>query len=89
MTRGLTCDNLVSSVLWWNGPRWLSLPLECQPAQQRSDIPPKAREEERKVTHVCASITLKPLIDMSRYGTWMKLIRVTVYVLRAVKLFKT
>ena len=29
------------------------------------------------------------LLDMSRYGTWMKLIRVTAYVLRAVKLFKT
>ena len=26
---------------------------------------------------------------MSRYGTWLKLIRVTAYVLRAVKLFKT
>ena len=28
------------------------------------------------------------MLDMSRYVTWMKLIRVTAYVLRAVKLFK-
>ena len=90
LTRGLTCDNLISSALWWNGPQWLSLPLECQPTQQRSeDIPPEACEEERRVTHVCASIAVKPLIDMSRFGTWLKLIRVTAYVLRAVKLFKT
>ncbi|XP_068717083.1 uncharacterized protein [Montipora capricornis] len=34
-------------------------------------------------------VVAEPLIDMSRYGTWLKLIRVTAYVLRAVKLFKT
>ena len=89
LTRGLTCDNLISSGLWWNGPHWLSLPLEYQPAQQRSgDIPPETCEEERGVTHVCTAVTVKPFIDMSRYSTWMKLIRVTAYVLKAVKLFK-
>ena len=35
------------------------------------------------------AVVAEPLIDMSRYGTWLKLIRVTAYVLRAVKLFKT
>ena len=89
LTRGLTCENLISSGLWWNGPQWLSLPLEYQPAQQRSeDIPPEACEEERRVTRVCTAVAVKPFVDMSRYGTWMKLIRVTAYVLKAVKLFK-
>ncbi|XP_044166852.1 uncharacterized protein LOC122950905 [Acropora millepora] len=89
LTRGLTCENLTSSGLWWNGPQWLSLPLEYQPAQQRSeDIPPEACEEERRVIRVCTAVAVKPFIDMSRYGTWMKLIRVIAYVLKAVKLFK-
>ena len=38
LTRGLTCDNLISSGLWWNGPQWLSLPLEYQPAEQPSEL---------------------------------------------------
>ncbi|XP_044171594.1 uncharacterized protein LOC122955925 [Acropora millepora] len=89
LTRGLTCENLTSSGLWWNGPQWLSLPLEYQPAQQRSeDIPPEACEEERRVIRVCTAVAVKPFIDMSRYGTLMKLIRVIAYVLKAVRLFK-
>jgi len=40
------------------------------------------------VTRVCTAVTVKPFIDMSRYGTWIKLFRVTAYVLKAVKLFK-
>jgi len=40
------------------------------------------------VTRVCTAVAVKPFIDMSRYGTWMKLIRVTAYTLKAVKLFK-
>ncbi|XP_015767460.1 PREDICTED: uncharacterized protein LOC107346196 [Acropora digitifera] len=89
LTRGLTCENLTSSALWWNGPQWLSLPLEYQPAHQRSeDIPPEACEEERRVIRVCTAVAVKPFIDMSRYGTWMRLIRVIAYVLKAVKLFK-
>ena len=49
LARGLTCDNLISSGLWWNGPQWLSLPLEYQPAQQRNeDIQPEACEGEKE-----------------------------------------
>ena len=52
-------------------------------------FPLEIREEERKIAHGCTAVVREPLIDMSRYGTWLKLIRVTAYVLRAVKLFKT
>ena len=49
LARGLTCDNLISSGLWRNGPQWLSLPLEYQPAQQRNeDIQPEACEGEKE-----------------------------------------
>jgi len=46
-------------------------------------------EEERRATLGCTAVVVEQLLDMSRNGTWMKLIRVTAYVLRAVKLFKT
>jgi len=48
----------------------------------------KPLRKKRRVTCVCTAVAVKPFIDMSRYGTWMKLIRVTAYVLKAVKLFK-
>ena len=47
------------------------------------------REEEIKTAYDCTAVVTEPLIDMSRYGTWLKFIRVSAYVLRAVKLFKT
>ena len=37
---------------------------------------------------VCTAVAVKLFVDMSRYSTWMKLIRVTAYVLKVVKLFK-
>ena len=52
-------------------------------------FPLEILEEERKIAHGCTAVVREPLIDMSRYGTWLKLIRVTAYVLRAVKLFNT
>ena len=52
-------------------------------------FPLEILEEERKIAHGCTAVFTEPLIDMSCYGTWLKLIRVTAYVLRAVKLFNT
>ena len=81
---------MIASTLWWNGPRWLSSsdkPLPVQP--QGGTVPSEVCEEERKIAHGCTAVVREPLIDMSRYGTWLKLIRVTAYVLRAVKLFTT
>ena len=80
---------MISSTLRWNGPPWLLHPCASQPTQPRSqDTVPESYEEERRVTHGCAAVVVEPLLDMLRYGTWMKLIRVTAYVLRAVKFFK-
>ena len=90
LTRGLSCDDMIANILWWNGPRWLSSsdkPLPVQP--QGGTVSSEVCEEERKIAHGCTAVVREPLIDMSRYGTWLKLIRVTAYVLRAVKLFKT
>ena len=90
LTRGLSCGDMIASILWWNGPRCLSSsdkPLPVQP--QGGTVPSEVWEEERKIAHGCTAVVREPLIDMSCYGTWLKLIRVTAYVLRAVKLFKT
>ena len=59
------------------------------PQPQNEDAVPEACEEERRAALGCTAVVVEQLPDMSRNGTWMKLIRVTAYVLRAVKLFKT
>ncbi|XP_068684166.1 uncharacterized protein [Montipora capricornis] len=89
LTRGLSCSDMISSTLWWNGPQWMSSPCEPLPAQPENEAAPAEACEEKRTTHVYTAVVAEPLIDMSRYGTWLKLIRVTAYVLRAVKLFKT
>ena len=85
LSSGLTSGDMISSTLWWNGPPWLLHPCASQRTQPRNeDTVPESCAEERRVTHGCAAVVVKALLDMSRYGTWMKLIRVTAYVLRAV-----
>ena len=81
---------MIASTLCWNGPRWLSSsdkPVPVQP--QGGTVPSEVCEEERKIAHGCTAVVRESLIDMSRYGKWLKLNRVTAYVPRAVKLFKT
>ena len=90
LTRGLSCGDINASTLCWNRPRWLSSsdrPLPVQP--QVGPVPSEVRDEERKIAHCCTAVVRELLIHMSRYGTWLKLIRVTAYVPRAVKLFTT
>ena len=70
LTRGLNCNEMISSTLWWNGPHWLPLPPECWPVQPHDkDALSQALEEERRMTHSYTAVTVKPLMDMSRYGT--------------------
>ncbi|XP_031560001.1 uncharacterized protein LOC116296171, partial [Actinia tenebrosa] len=90
LTRGLSCGDLGSSELWWNGPKWLTSPVEEHPAQSFSKEEPDDCKKERRATHSCTSVLTKPvlIVDPNLYSTWLKLIRVTVYVLKAVRLFK-
>ena len=74
---------LIKSDLWWEGPSWLRESSESWPIAWPSDIPKaKAEEEAKKTTQVHAVITQDPVIDHSKYSTWLKLIQVTAYVFR-------
>ena len=88
LTRGMTCQDLSTCELWWNGPSWLSLPVQLHPTHLNPQVSEEC-EIERRATHSCATLVSRPLLDMSRYGTWIKLKRVAAYVLKAAKLLKT
>ena len=53
-------------------------------------MPEECRKEQRSNNiHNYVTVTSTPVIDFKRYGTWLKLKRVTAYVFRAVNLFKS
>ena len=95
LTRGISCENLDNSKLWWNGPEWLitgdwpicdvidSKILTCQ-----SD---EIDENELKVDdkgNVSTRKTLADIIDIKRYSSLGRLLRVTAYVMRFINKLK-
>ena len=47
------------------------------------------KERKHKKTRACVAITMEPVIDPSRYEQWLTLIRVTAFVFRGVRTFKS
>ena len=90
LTRGLPAKVLADSKLWWGGPCWLS--SQCLPDQREllNELTESVEKESKhKQTRVCAAINMEPVIDPSRYEQWLTLIRVTAFVLRGVRAFKS
>lgn len=87
VSRGMTCDELQSSMLWWYGP-WL-LRLEKDRWPENSCERPKTLHEVRStvaLAQVCAPpASILEAMDMTRYSSYSKLLRVTAYVLRFAK----
>ena len=90
LTRGFPAKVLADSKLWWGGPCWLS--SQCLPDQREllNELTESVEKERKhKQTRVCAAINMEPVIDPSRYEQWLTLIRVTAFVLRGVRAFKS
>ncbi|GBM73084.1 hypothetical protein AVEN_17668-1 [Araneus ventricosus] len=80
LTRGVSAVSLKSDDLWWSGPRWLKSPRYDWP-QQKFTMPDEYMQEKRIVVHT-AIVGDDPLIDISRFSSLTRLLRVTAYVLR-------
>ncbi|XP_062714355.1 uncharacterized protein LOC134291087 [Aedes albopictus] len=70
---------------WFSGPPFLKKEEEYWPTQSASIEP--VTEELRKV-YVQHHLINQPLIDVTRFSKWQKLLRTTAFVLRAAKKFK-
>ena len=86
-TRGMIASKLNESQLWWNGPSWLVKEESFWPKQEPiSDT--EETEEERATSMVASDITdedgLGSIMDVTRYGTFWKLFRITAWVVRFV-----
>ncbi|KAL0812118.1 hypothetical protein ABMA28_009496 [Loxostege sticticalis] len=87
VSRGLTPAQLVQHELWFQGPSWLSLPIDNWPIQKFS--PNKlSLPEEKTVSHVTKNVdnVEHPLLILaSRCSSWNKLLRTAVYMMRFMK----
>ena len=95
-SRGITLRQLSSDKLWCSGPDWLHTSPSSQEDPEPSAVPKECLTEMKaKATNSVHALVaterspvLEEVIDCEKYSTMSWLLRVTAYVLRAVKIFK-
>ena len=96
LTRGSTVEELQANNQWWLGPKWLSedlaWPVTCLPpiseetqAQLEEEIANKSKPVMLSVVQTDVTVTNFLEIDINKFSTLEKLLRTTVYSLRAFK----
>ena len=88
-SRGVTASQLENSELWWNGPQWLRKSKDNWPTGLTLEDSEEVKGEKKKA-NVMIVVTGNPtgvsrVIDINRYGTLRKLLRVTAVVMRFVE----
>ncbi|XP_041456247.1 uncharacterized protein LOC121408709 [Lytechinus variegatus] len=85
VSRGLPVKKL--SERWKQGPAFLYRPKEEWPSEKAvPDTETEVESERRKVNHISAK--QNDVIDVKKFSSWRKLIRVTAYVLKFVEKLK-
>ena len=96
LSRGKTMSELQLSCLWQYGPDWLHGSLTLNDADEPTEMPEECSKElksSNKKIHILATTEVKHTIGDSiqceRFSSFRRLVRVTAYVMRAVKMFKS
>ena len=99
-SRGCSGKDLVESELWWSGPTFLREPSNLRPETPCTSAPNTTSEELVKhtaaITHSLATAALnrtlnenlEEIMDIERYGSKLRLLRITVYVLKFIRLLR-
>ncbi|KRZ51812.1 hypothetical protein T02_2473 [Trichinella nativa] len=86
LSRGCNLKRLEESQLWWEGPPWLSLPVENWPKKSMRVDQSKntsSAEARNKITTLAVSVIEKnDRLDPSRFSNFEKLVRVTAFCFR-------
>ena len=85
-TRGMSATEFANSDLWFKGPDFIRKPKESWPEDMYADIkePPSDTSVEEKTvinliaeTKMCSGVSLEQIVDLQRYNSYEKLLRVT------------
>ena len=93
-SRGTTATQLAENKLWWNGPEFLIKSIEHWPSQpchvQEDDSELKSPRVSvtTSAVNLAKNLSIMELIDVSKYSSIVRLLRVTVYVLRFINNLK-
>ncbi|XP_062616210.1 uncharacterized protein LOC134277925 [Saccostrea cucullata] len=91
-TRGISYKQFKDNSLWMNGPPWLTEPSQY-PKWEISRTSALTMSTDKENTEDGSKNIIIPgvsnIIDISRFSSLQKLLRVTCYVLRFVKVFKS
>lgn len=84
LSRGVLPAMLSTLNLWWNGPDWLKEPEVNWPRKclSEEDLSLITTEERSIKTQYLCTIAVHSTIDISRFSSYVRLIRVTAWVLR-------
>ena len=84
-TRGLDLRDMSTESRWFQGPSFLhegeeSWPLDCRPYE--TDCTEEGKQELAKISLTFQSNRSFPLLDADRFSSWLKLLRVTAWIMR-------
>ena len=91
-SRGVSASHLRDSQLWWNGPSWLKKGRSEWPRSLAINESEEVIKERKKVNVLAVVVKeakdIGQVIDVNRYSTFEKLLRVTAIVLRFIRNLK-
>ncbi|GFQ70113.1 integrase catalytic domain-containing protein [Trichonephila clavata] len=87
ISRGTSAVKLAQNELWWHGPPWLKPAPDHWPNRQRDILDSELCSEEleyRSSVHVAVTQQRESLVDINRFSSLKKLLKVTAWVFRFV-----
>ena len=81
ISRGTSPKELIDNPLWWHGPNWLTQPQCSWPIQPALSHPPTT---ELKHCHVVTQENDLNRLLLTKYGSYLKVLRIMTYILRFV-----
>ncbi|GFR19505.1 integrase catalytic domain-containing protein [Trichonephila clavata] len=87
ISRGTSAVKLAQNELWWHGPPWLKLTPDHWPNRHRDILDSELCSEEleyRSSVHVAVTQQRESLVDINRFSSLKKLLKVTAWVFRFV-----
>lgn len=85
-SRGANVSELRDNSTWFEGPKWLSMTSKSWPTQEKVTITdPDIAEYRKKTSNIhqnLCTLSEDKLLDMSRYSSLLRLLRVTAWIMR-------